>query len=194
MVKSLIYEPSDQSLTEGLEEIKGLLKEGTPISWLRETLEEELWEEEQFQQGHTPPPPGLQGVWDQLSPLLQGQHQPASGRTIRDWRLSLTPRGERCSCLCLLMATCLGCGAPRCGMRTCDALCRSCGTCQTAPTKVVPEPLQGGTKRKKNMIMQPVSLNLHAVGLHFVEYITGIEEIPVVDPELSDEEEQPMTC
>ncbi len=35
----------DQSytLTEGLEEIKGLLKEGTPISWLRETLEEELW-------------------------------------------------------------------------------------------------------------------------------------------------------
>jgi hypothetical protein len=32
LVKSLIYEPSDQSLTEGLEEIKGLLKEGTPIS------------------------------------------------------------------------------------------------------------------------------------------------------------------
>ena len=43
------------------------------------------------------------------------------------------------------------------------------------------------------MIMQPVSLNLHAVGLHFVEYITGIEEIPVVDPELSEEEEQPLT-
>ena len=40
-------------------------------------------EEEQFQQGHTPPSPGLQWVWDQLSPLLQGQHQPASGRTIR---------------------------------------------------------------------------------------------------------------
>ena len=192
LVRSLIYEPPGQSLTEGLEEIKGLLKEGTPISWLRETLEEELWEEEQFQQGHTPPPPGLQGVWDQLSPLLQGQHQPASGRTIRDWRLSLTPRGERCSCLCLLMATCLGCGAPRCGMRTCDAFCRPCGTCQTAP-KVVPEPIQRGTKRKKNMIMQPVSLNLHAVGLHFVEYITGIEEIPVVDPELSEEEEQPLT-
>ena len=62
LVKSLIYEPPSQSLTEGLEEIKGLLKEGTPISWLRETLEEELWEEEQFQQGHTPPPPGLQLV------------------------------------------------------------------------------------------------------------------------------------
>ena len=42
------------------------------------------------------------------------------------------------------------------------------------------------------MIMQP-SLNLHAVGRHFVENITGIEEIPGVDPELSEEEEQPMT-
>ena len=84
LVRSLIYEPPDQSLTEDLEEIKGLLKEGTPISWLRETLEEELWEEEQFQQGHTPSPPGLQWVWDQLSPLLQGQKIPASGRTIRD--------------------------------------------------------------------------------------------------------------
>ena len=40
LVKSLIYEPPGQSLTEGLEEIKGLLKEGTPISWLREILEE----------------------------------------------------------------------------------------------------------------------------------------------------------
>ncbi len=29
-----------------------------------------------------------------------------------------------------------------------------------------------------------MSLNLHAVGLHFVESITGIEEIPAVDPAL----------
>ncbi len=43
------------------------------------------------------------------------------------------------------------------------------------------------------MIMQPVALNLHSVGRHFVENITGIEEIPVVDPELSEEEEQPLT-
>jgi hypothetical protein len=40
--------------------------------------------------------------------------------------------------------------------------------------------------------MQP-SLNLRTVGRHFVENITGIEEIPVVDPELSEEEEQPLT-
>ena len=38
-----------------------------------------------------------------------------------------------------------------------------------------------------------MSLNLHAVGLHFVENITGIEEIPTVDPALSEEEEQPLT-
>ena len=77
-------------------------------------------------------------------------------------------------------------------MLTCDAFCKPCGTCQTAPTKVVPEPLPECKKRKKNMIIQP-SLNLHAVGRHFVENITGIEEIPVVDPELSEEEEQPLT-
>ena len=35
--------------------------------------------------------------------------------------------------------------------------------------------------------------NHDAVGLHFVESITGIEEIPAVDPALSEEEEQPLT-
>jgi hypothetical protein len=38
-----------------------------------------------------------------------------------------------------------------------------------------------------------MSLNLHTVGLHFVECITGIEEIPAVDPALSEEEEQLLT-
>ena len=38
-----------------------------------------------------------------------------------------------------------------------------------------------------------MSLNLHAVGLHFVESITGIEEIPAVDLALSEEEDQPLT-
>jgi hypothetical protein len=45
-----------------LEEVKGLLKEGTPVSWFQKTLEEELWEEEQFQQGHTPLPPEFEVV------------------------------------------------------------------------------------------------------------------------------------
>ncbi len=56
LIRNLIYEPPSPILMEGLEEVKGLLKERTPISWLQETLEEELWEEEQFQQGHTPRP------------------------------------------------------------------------------------------------------------------------------------------
>ncbi len=42
------------------------------------------------------------------------------------------------------------------------------------------------------MAIQP-SLNLHAVGRHFVETIIGIEEIPGVDPDLSEEEERPLT-
>ncbi len=37
-----------------------------------------------------------------------------------------------------------------------------------------------------------MSLNLHSVGIHFVEIITGIEEIPAGDPALSEEEEQPL--
>jgi len=74
---------------EGLEEVKGLLKKETPISWLRMILAEELREEEQFQQGNIPIPPSLQTVWDQLS-LFLGQHTRVTGGTIRDWRLSLT--------------------------------------------------------------------------------------------------------
>jgi hypothetical protein len=95
--------------------------------------------------------------------------------TIRDWRLSLAPRGKRCSCQGPLTVTCLGCGSLRCGFLKCEVFCKP-GTCQTAPTKVVPEPLPE-CKKRKNLIMQP-SLNLHAVGRHFVENITGIEEIP----------------
>ena len=37
------------------------------------------------------------------------------------------------------------------------------------------------------------SLNLHALGLRFVESITGIEEIPTMDPASPGEEEQPLT-
>jgi hypothetical protein len=77
---------------EGLEEVKGLLKERTPISCLQETLEEELWEEEQFQQGHTPPSLGLQTVWDQLRPPLQGQQGKMTNR-----------RGQKQKLYCLLL-------------------------------------------------------------------------------------------
>ena len=48
LIRGLIYEPSSPILLEGLEEVKELLKDETPVSWLRKILEEELWEEEQF--------------------------------------------------------------------------------------------------------------------------------------------------
>jgi hypothetical protein len=54
-------------------------------------------------------------------------------------------------------------------------------------------PTQKYKKGQRNTAAQPMSLNLHAVGEHFVGSITGIEEIPVVDPALSEEEEQPLT-
>ena len=41
LIRRLIYEPTSPILVEGLEEVKGLLKEGTPMSWLQETLEED---------------------------------------------------------------------------------------------------------------------------------------------------------
>ena len=94
LIKGLIYEPSSPILMEGLEEVKKLLTGETPVSWLQKTLEEELWEEEEFQQGHTPLPPGLQTVWNHLSPLLRGQQKSVGGRMIREWRLSLTKRAK----------------------------------------------------------------------------------------------------
>ena len=93
----------------------------------------------------------------------------------------------------LLRATCLGCGLSRCGVRTCNAFSEPYGTCQTVPIKVDLKPPPECTKGKREIIAQPMSLNLHAVGLHFVESIKGIEEIPAVDPALSEEEEQPLT-
>jgi hypothetical protein len=38
-----------------------------------------------------------------------------------------------------------------------------------------------------------LSLNIHAVGSHFVEIITEIEEIPIVNPTLPEREEEPLT-
>ncbi len=59
--------------------------------------------------------------------------------------------------------------------------------------KVDQKPPPQGKKGKRKIIAQPLSLNLHSVRLHFVESITGIEEIPAVDLALSEEEEQPLT-
>jgi hypothetical protein len=57
-------EPSEAILLEELEDIKHTMSQGTPLSWLIETLTEELWNEEQFQGGDTSIHllPGLQTV------------------------------------------------------------------------------------------------------------------------------------
>ena len=58
-------------------------------------------------------------------------------------------------------------------LRNCNTFREPCDTCQTAPMSADPEP--------------------HAVGMHFVGSITGIEEIPVVNPTPPEREEQPLT-
>jgi hypothetical protein len=47
LIRDLIYESSNPILLEGLEKVKELLKDETPVSWFRKILEKELWEEEQ---------------------------------------------------------------------------------------------------------------------------------------------------
>lgn len=62
---------------------------------------------------------------------------------------------------------------------------------QTTLMSADPEPTPKLTKGKREKIIaQSLSLNLHAVGLHFVGNITGIEEIPVVNPTPEREEQQ----
>ncbi len=51
LIQNLIHEPSEATLLEELEDIKHTMSQDTPLSWLIETLTEELWNEEQFQGG-----------------------------------------------------------------------------------------------------------------------------------------------
>ena len=54
LITDLLYEPSETALLDELESIKTTLNPKTPISWLKETLSQELWEEEIFQGGDVP--------------------------------------------------------------------------------------------------------------------------------------------
>ncbi len=74
-ITDLLYEPSETVLLDELESIKKILNPKTPISWLEETLNQELWEEEIFQGGDVPLPPDLQTIWDRLSRHLGFSHQ-----------------------------------------------------------------------------------------------------------------------
>jgi hypothetical protein len=51
LIQNLIHEPSEATLLEELRDIKHTISQDTPLSWLTETLMEELWNEEQFQGG-----------------------------------------------------------------------------------------------------------------------------------------------
>jgi hypothetical protein len=70
-------------------------------------------------------------------------------------------------------------------IRHCNTFHEPWVTYQTIPISADPEPPPKSTKGKRKIITQSLSLNLHVVGLHFVESITGIEEIvvrPLVNP------------
>ena len=64
LIQNLIHEISEGTLLEELEDIKHALSQDTPLSWLIEKLTDELWKEEQFQNGDLPTQsvPGLQTV------------------------------------------------------------------------------------------------------------------------------------
>ncbi len=73
LITDLLHEPSDTVLLEELESIEKILDPKTPIVWLKETLSQELWEEEIFQGGDVPLPPDLEVIWDRLSRHLDAQ-------------------------------------------------------------------------------------------------------------------------
>ena len=80
----LLHEPSEVALMEELDSIKKILDPKTSISCLKEILNLELWEEELYQGGNVPLPPGLQMIWNQLTLRLGHLHQ-IPEVTIRTW-------------------------------------------------------------------------------------------------------------
>ena len=84
LIIDLLHEPSEVVLMEELDSIKKILDPKTPIVWLKEILSSELWEEELFQGGDVPLPPGLQMTWNQLSHHLGQHHQIPEDTIIQD--------------------------------------------------------------------------------------------------------------
>ena len=65
LITDLLHEPSEAVLLEELVVINKTLDPKAPISWLKEILRTEMWEEELFQGGDIPLPPGLQMICNQ---------------------------------------------------------------------------------------------------------------------------------
>jgi len=141
------------------------------LTWLNGIFTEELWEEEQFQGGYLLSDYNLyrlQTVWNHLSNHI-GQNQQVTGNTIRSWCISLTQANNTFStCRVRKQATCTTCGQPRCGYTFCNGSKESCHTYHelTIPT---PNPAPG---------TNIPSANMHQMGEHFVEVITGIGSNP----------------
>jgi hypothetical protein len=78
-IQNLIQEPTETALLEDLDDIKHTMGQDTPLSWLIETLTEELWNEEQFQGGDLPIQcmSGLQIVWHHLTATGRQQEIPS---------------------------------------------------------------------------------------------------------------------
>ena len=189
LIQNLIHEPSEATLLEELEDIKHTMSQDTPLSWLIETLTEELWNEEQFQGGDLPIHlvPGLQTVWHHLTTHIK-QDRRATGDTIRSWCISLTGdnnTSNNCSdcsiCQIRHMVTCNTCYLPRCSIRSCNVSKNPCPTCQEINTPTPDTP-------KRDI----PSANLHVKGLHFVERISGVGPNPR-RTEIEDENTNPQT-
>ena len=155
----------------------------TPITWLSDILTEELWAEEDFQGGDTPLPPILTTVWEQLNHFL-GHSQLVRGRTIREWRLSLTSGKPRCGHCCIPHTTGnTSCFRPRCSIQGCDKFFEPCNTCQTIPNRPNPPQERIGDKRKANSTI--TSFNLHTTGRHFIEKVTVVDHtFPTIQVEV----------
>jgi hypothetical protein len=165
------------------------MNQDTPLSWLIETLTEELWKGEQFQEGDLSVHlvPGLQTVWQHLTAHIK-QGRKVTGDTIRSWRISLAGenstsnnRSECSTCRTRHMATCNTCHRPRCGITSCNASKTPCPTCQEINT-LTPDTLG----------IDIPSANLHVQGVHFVERITGVGSNPR-RAEMEDEDTDPQT-
>jgi hypothetical protein len=100
------------------------------------------------------------------------------------------------SFLAFIWATCATCGQPRYGIRHCNTFLEPCGTCQIITVRADPEPPPQPKAGKRKHIIPTPSLKIHAVGLHFIESITAVEECPASDHNDSvppEREDRPLT-
>jgi hypothetical protein len=110
-------------------------------------------------------------VWHHLTAHIK-QDRKATGNTIRSWRISLTSdytthKNGYPICQIRHSATCSTCYLPKCGKEFYKSSKDPCPTCQEINTPT-PDTLE----------IDIPSVNLHVMGLDFVERISGMRMIP----------------